>query len=328
MCTALSWTAASHYFGRNLDLERVYAETVTITPRHYPFRFGCGVTAQDHAAMIGVATVMDGVPLYYDAVNEHGLGMAGLNFVGNAHYFAPRPDKDNLAPYELIPWLLGRCQTVEQAVQMLGRVNLWERPFRPDLPCAGLHFMLADRRDCLVVESMKDGLHLHKNPTGVLTNNPPFDFQLLHLSLYLNVTADQASNRFSDALALEPFSRGMGGLGLPGDASSTSRFVRAAFARANAVKPRDEMASVSQFFHMLGAVEQVEGCVAVGEHWERTQYSSCCDTERGIYYYKTYDNAQITAVSMKNESLDGERLISYPLWNEGAVRYMNETKKL
>ncbi len=323
MCTAVSWTAASHYFGRNLDLERVYAETVTITPRHYPFRYACGTTDGDHAAMIGVATVMDGVPLYYDAVNEYGLGMAGLNFVGHAHYFEPKEDKLNLAPYELIPWVLGHCKTAEQAAQMLDRINLWEHPFRADLPCARLHFLLADRHDCFAVESMADGLHVHRNPTGVLTNNPPFDFQLQHLALYLNVTARQATNRFSDELVLEPFSRGMGGLGLPGDLSSTSRFVRAAFAQANAVKPTDEMVSVSQFFHILCSVEQLEGCAAVGESWERTQYASCCDTAQGIYYFRTYDNPHINAVDMSREDLEGEHLVSYPLWNEANARFLN-----
>ncbi|MBR0443422.1 MAG: choloylglycine hydrolase [Clostridia bacterium] len=323
MCTAVSWSGESHYFGRNLDLEHVYAETVTVTPRRYPFRFASGEVDDDHAAMVGVATVMGGVPLYYDAVNEHGLGMAGLNFVGNAHYFEPKEGKINLAPHELIPWILGKYKSVREAADELHNINVWERQFHPDVPCARLHWMIVDRRESLVVESMADGLHVHQNPAGVLTNNPPFDFQLQHLALYLNVTAAEPQNRFSDSLLLEPFSRGMGGMGLPGDLSSTSRFVRAAFARCNAVRPMDELASVHQFFHILNAVEQIEGCVAVGDSHERTQYSSCCDTARGIYYYKTYENSQIMAVSMHRERLDGKRLISHPLWNNVSVRYLN-----
>ena len=323
MCTAVSWRGESHYFGRNMDLERVYEETVTVTPRRYPFRFADGATDTDHAAMIGVATVMDGVPLYYDALNEHGLCMAGLNFVGNAHYFEPKDDKINLAPHELIPWMLGKCKSAREAADELSNINVWEHPFRHDLPCARLHWMIADRSDCLVVESMADGLHVHENPVGVLTNNPPFDFQLQHLSLYLNVTAAEAHNRFSDQLALAPFSRGMGGMGLPGDASSTSRFVRAAFACTNARKPTDEMASVSQFFHILGSVEQIEGCVAVGDAWERTQYTSCCDTARGIYYFRTYDNTEMHAVDLSRENLNGDQLVSYPLWSVASVRVLN-----
>ncbi len=323
MCTAISWSGESHYFGRNLDLERVYAETVTVTPRHYPFRLANGATDTDHAAMIGVATVMEGIPLYYDAVNEHGLGMAGLNFVGNAHYFEARPDKINLAPHELIPWMLSRCRSAREAADALRDINVWEHRFRPDLPSAPLHWMIADCDESLVVESMADGLHVYQNPVGVLTNNPPFDFHLQHLALYLNVTATEPVNRFSDKLPLAPFSRGMGGLGLPGDVSSTSRFVRAAFTRANARKPTDRMVSVSQFFHILGSVEQVEGCVAVGDRWERTQYASCCDTKRGIYYFRTYDDPRITAVRMRRENLDGEQLVSYPLWNEASVRFLN-----
>ena len=81
MCTAVSYRTRDHYFGRNLDLDYSYQETVTITPRNYPFRFRNKTTLESHYAMIGMATMADGYPLYYEATNEKGLSMAGLNWM-------------------------------------------------------------------------------------------------------------------------------------------------------------------------------------------------------------------------------------------------------
>ena len=102
MCTAISYKNGDAYFGRNLDLERGYGEQVVITPRQYRFTMRHGAPIIHHYAMIGMAAVADGYPLYYDATNEMGLSMAGLNFPGNAVYHSYDPCKDNIAPFECI----------------------------------------------------------------------------------------------------------------------------------------------------------------------------------------------------------------------------------
>ena len=154
---------------------------------------------------------------------------------------------------------------------------------------------------------------MHENPVGVLTNNPPFPMQMFGLNDYLGISADQEQNRFSSKLPLSAYSRGMGGLGLPGDLSSKSRFVRAVFTKYNSVCGETENESLSQFFHILGAVEQQRGCVRPETGgYEITVYSSCCNTDKGIYYYTTYENRQITGVDMHQENLDGRSVIGYP----------------
>ena len=106
----------------------------------------------------------------------------------------------------------------------------------------------------------------------------------------------------------------MGGIGLPGDLSSVSRFVKAAFTKLNSISGWSESESISQFFHILGSVAQQRGCVCMQEGiYEITIYSSCCNMDKGIYYYTTYENSQITAVNMYNEDLESEELVSYPL---------------
>ena len=123
---------------------------------------------------------------------------------------------------------------------------------------------------------------------------------------------------------MDPYSRGMGGLGLPGYLSSTSRFVKAAFTRLNSCSGDSESESISQFFHILGSVYQQRGCVDVGEEeYEITIYSSCCNTDKGIYYYTTYENSQITGVDMHKENLQGDQLVTYPLVKGQQIRMEN-----
>ncbi|MBE6995755.1 MAG: choloylglycine hydrolase family protein [Ruminococcaceae bacterium] len=314
MCTAITYTTKGHYFGRNLDLEGSFGETVTITPRNFPLPFRAAPHQSRHYAIIGMAHTAEGYPLYYDAVNETGLAMAGLNFPGFACYHPQRTDRDSIAPFECIPWVLGQCATLDEARKLLAHTDLLALDFSPRLPRTPLHWMLADRTGSLVVEPLQDGLRLLENPVGVLTNAPPFDFHLNHLCGYRNLTREVSPNNFSADLDLPPYSRGMGAIGLPGDPSSASRFVRAAFTRLNAVSGDSEAESVNQFFHILGSVEQQRGCVHLGHGaYEITLYSCCCNLDRGIYYYTTYENRQITAVDLHREDLDAASLISYPL---------------
>lgn len=319
MCTAVSFLKHDHYFGRNLDLEFSYDETVTVTPRNYPFAFRCGMQLDNHYAMIGVAHVEEGYPLYYDAVNEKGLGMAGLNFPVSTDYKQSVSGKDNVAPFEFIPWVLGRCANLSEARRLLERVNLAEIPFSEKFPLTPLHWMVADRSGSLAVECAKDGLRIHENPTHVLTNEPPFRVQMWNLCNYLGLSAQPPVNRFAPEVDLQAISRGMGAMGLPGDLSSQSRFVRAAFVRLNSVCGDSEQECVSQFFHILGSVAQHRGCVKMEDGtFEITVYSSCCNTDKGIYYYSTYEGSHVHAVDLHREDLDGTNLAVYPMkedWN-------------
>jgi len=324
MCTAVSFLTNEHYFGRNLDLEYSYTESVVITPRRFPLPFRKKLPLEEHYAMIGMAYICDNYPLYYDATNEAGLSMAGLNFPEYADYKSFVARKDNITPFEFIPWVLKQCSSVNEARQLLAEVNLLEEHFRADLPLTPLHWMIADRNASIVVESVKSGLLIYDNPVGVLTNSPSFDMQLFHLNNYMGLTNQFPQNRFSKNLDLKKYSNGMGALGMPGDWSSQSRFVKAAFVKMNSVCGTSEVENVSQFFHVLGSVEHPRGCVMMGDElYEITVYSSCCNTDKGIYYYTTYDNYQITAVDMHRVDLDSCLLISYPINTKSQIYFQN-----
>lgn len=324
MCTAATYRTRDFYFGRTLDYEFSYGEEITVTPRQYPFRFRRAGTLERHYAMIGMAHIAEGCPLYYDAVNEKGLGMAGLNFVGSAVYGKPVPGRDNVETFELIPWILGCCATAEEARSKLERLNLTGGAFQAALPAASLHWIIADKNGAVVVEATGEGLRVYDNPAGVLTNNPPFQEQLFNLNNYMGLSPRPPQNRFSGKLELAPYSRGMGALGLPGDLSSQSRFVRAAFVRLNSVSEDSEEASVSQFFHILNSVDQQRGCCELEPGvYEYTIYTSCCNGDKGIYYYTTYGNHQISAVDLHRADLDGAELVRHPLITGEQIRFQN-----
>ncbi len=323
MCTSISFKTADHYFGRNLDYESSYCESVTVTPRNYAFHFRHAGDVDSHPALIGMAFVVDGYPLYYDATNENGLSMAGLNFPGYAHYFPPCSDKTNVAPFEFIPYILSRCDTVDQACILLADVNLCAENFSDTLPASPLHWHIADNARSVVIESTVDGLKVYDDPVNVMTNSPTFDFHMLNLTHYMGTTREIACNRFAPDLTLNAYSRGAGGFGLPGDLSSASRFVRAAFTLHNSVCDSDEQSSVGHFFRILGSVAQQKGSCAVEHGYEYTIYSSCCNTTRGIYYYTTYNNGALTAVDMHREDLDGSALVSHPMRTQQTVLWEN-----
>ncbi len=324
MCTAATYKTKDFYFGRNLDYDFSYGDEVTITPRNFELKFREEKSIKNHYAMIGMAHVAEDCPLYYDAVNEKGLGMAGLNFVDNAVYRESADDKDNIAHFEFITWILSQCATVREAKNLVERINILNTPFNDELPLAQLHWIISDRDASVTVESVEAGIRIYENPVGILTNNPPFDMQMFALNNYMNVSAKPPENKFSKVLNLKEYSRGMGALGLPGDLSSQSRFVRAAFVKMNSVSGDSEQESVSQLFHILHSVDQQRGCCDLGNgQYEITIYTSCCNADKGIYYYTAYNNHQITAVDIHKENLNGDKLIRYPLIKEEQINMQN-----
>lgn len=313
MCTAVTFQSGDYYFGRNLDLEYSYREEVVITPRNYPFIFRSMPDMPHHYGMIGMATVSDNYPLYYEATNECGLSIAGLNFPGNAYYYPEDPAKVNVAPFECIPYILGKCANLTEAYKLLKEINIAKIPFSAEFPLSPLHWLIADKTQCVVIEQTIEGLNIYDNPIGVLTNNPPFPYHMDNIKNYIHLSSGDPEGSFSEKWKLRHYSRGQGAIGLPGDWSSASRFVRAAFIKANSLCNDDEHASVSQFFHILKGVSMPRGCVMVDGKPEITIYSCCCNTDKGIYYCTTYDNSQILSVDMHGEDLNGSKLHAFPL---------------
>ncbi len=268
MCTAIKY---DNYFGRNLDLWCHYDTKVIISRDGKHPVMGMGIDA-------------NGYPLYFDAMNDRGLAMAGLNFPGNAVYFPLDKGRINLAPYELIPYIIGNFSTVEEAATELSRVNILDRPFSEDIPLSPLHWMISDKNSSIVLESTEKGVKIYPNPHHVLTNNPTFDIQSFNLNNY---------DRLSPHCREGDYSYGMGGLGLPGDLSSMSRFVRGDFH----IKNSPSGLGYTHLFHLLYSVAMPRGSVIAPDGSEEyTQYTCCCDLEKNVYYYTEYDNLNVRSI--------------------------------
>lgn len=324
MCTALKFNSGNCFFGRTLDNDFSYKEEVVIMPRRRRLCFREAGELAAYYALIGVAYVVDNYPLYYDACNEKGLAMAGLNYVGNAVYYESKCGKQNVATFEFIPYILSQCATVDEARKKLEHINITKIPFSDQLPAAQLHWMIADKNSAIVVECDSDGMHVYDNPVGVLTNNPPFPTQMFGLNNYINLSPKPPRNTFSDKIGLDRYSRGMGALGLPGDVSSSSRFVRAAFTVLNSPPCADCVAGVSQYFHIMGGVDQIRGCVVLDNgEYETTIYTTCYDLCAGVCYYTAYENHRICAVDMHRVDLEGSSLVRYPLIHTEQILMQN-----
>lgn len=324
MCTSISLRRNDHYFGRNLDVEFTFNEKIIITPRNYHFPRVFGDQYTTKYGLIGAGIVMNKCPMYYEAVNEKGLGIAGLNFPGNIHFQEKCEGRDNLTLSEMIPWIASNCESVEEAKVLLSNANIVSNPYETGEIKCSLHFMISDKKKSIVVETAKEGLKIFDNPYDVMTNNPPFDYHLWNMHHYLNLSPKNEANRFSDKFQLINDGVGMGAYGLPGDASSTSRFVRAAFHLANISGEDTENANVSSFFHILDSVAMLKGSTLTDNgKCDITLYSCCVNADKGIYYFKTYDNNQIYSVHLHNEDLTSDELIVYDMHRPPVIEALN-----
>ncbi|MBQ7866712.1 MAG: linear amide C-N hydrolase [Clostridia bacterium] len=136
--------------------------------------------------------------------------------------------------------------SLKDAQELLQGLQLTGIAFSQKYPATPLHWMVADRTQCFVIETLENGLQVYDNLVGVLTNTSPFDDQMFQLCNYMHLSPRPPHNLFSQTVHLKPYSRGMGAIGLPGDSSSQSRFARAAFIKLNSICSEHE--SLSQFF--------------------------------------------------------------------------------
>lgn len=324
MCTAMLFKNGDTYFGRNLDLDKSYGEEVVITPRNFLFPFRHKETLNSHYAIIGMAKVVNNYPLYFDATNEKGLSIAGLKFQDNATYFDFRWERENIAPFEFIPWILCQAKDVVEAEKMIKNINIIDTDFSEELQNTPLHWIISDKEKSITVESVEKGIMVYENKAGVLTNNPSFDIQMFNLNNYAHLTNKIPQNTFSERLKLNNYTGGLGALGLPGDYSSMSRFVKTSFMKENSSCRQVELESVGQFFHIMDSVSQVRGInLMENGEFDITLYTSCCNTDKCIYYYTTYENHRISAVKMYNEDLNADTLIKFELAKTQQIKYIN-----
>ena len=290
MCTCLSLRGDHLYFARNMDLDCDFARTAVRAPRAFPL-----AGRRRHYAVAGVAQVREGIPYFAEGLNERGLYVAGLYFP-DAVYAAK-----GMAPHVFMTSALALCASASEAARLLTNTDISGEGV--DGPAPPLHWMLADRTRTLVVERRAEGLFVHENAFGVLTNSPPFPFHADNMRQYMGLSASSPACGWHP---LTPFGVGFGGIGLPGDGSPASRFVRAAFLRANA-----KGASLFDVFGILRSLAFPAGLARTERGEERTLYSSVADADDGIFYYATDAHPRPCAVRLSGRE-EGNSLAVFP----------------
>lgn len=326
MCTSVLYANQGiAYFGRNLDLQFAMGNSVIVTPRNYKFEFKEIEPIESHAAMVGMAINADNYPLYFEAVNEFGVGIAGLNFSGFAKYNEEKVEgKVNIGSFELIPYLLSSAKSVEDLKKLAADINIRAINYNDHYAASPLHWLCADSKSSIVIEQTESGLHIYDNPLNVLTNQPEFPSQYYNFCNYLNLTGKYPENRIAPQEQIKIYGTGMGSNGLPGGLSSVERFVRAGFTVANSKADATDEACLTQYFHIMQSVGQADGCDQTSDMlYEITQYSSGANLETMDFYWTTYKNQQINGLHTKALNLDAADLMVYPVSEKQSVNFLN-----
>lgn len=198
-------------------------------------------------------------------------------------------------------------------------------PISENIPNTTLHWMISDiTGKSIVVEQTKEKLNVFDNNIGVLTNSPTFDWHVANLNQYVGLRYNQVPEFKLGDQSLTALGQGTGLVGLPGDFTPASRFVRVAFLRDVMIKNDKDSIGLIEFFHILNNVAMVRGSTrTIEEKSDLTQYTSCMCLEKGIYYYNTYENNQINAIDMNKENLDGNEIKTYKYNKTLSINHVN-----
>lgn len=318
MCTAITLKTIDniHFFGRNMDLEGDFYQAPRLTPRRYAFKnIVTGEINKTKYAVLGMGTILESHPLYADAVNESGLACAGLNFPGLSHYSEDIVEgKVNLGPHDMILTILGSFENVDQVKKWVEGINIVNRPFKEGMYIPTLHWIVADKSgNSIVIESTYNGLKVYNSsPLGILTNTPSYEYHLMNLNQYVSLRPTQPTSTTWCNVDINPLAVGLGSLGLPGDLSSVSRFVKASYLKANIGQIKNVNECISSFYHILSSVAMVGNSVLNSQgKGEITVYTSCMNLNDSIYYYNTYKGNTINSIDIKKEDLNTNRIKTF-----------------
>ncbi|EOU1682687.1 choloylglycine hydrolase [Clostridium perfringens] len=329
MCTGLALETKDglHLFGRNMDIEYSFNQSIIFIPRN----FKCVNKSNKKElttkyAVLGMGTIFDDYPTFADGMNEKGLGCAGLNFPVYVSYSKEDIEgKTNIPVYNFLLWVLANFSSVEEVKEALKNANIVDIPISENIPNTTLHWMISDiTGKSIVVEQTKEKLNVFDNNIGVLTNSPTFDWHVANLNQYVSLRYNQVPEFKLGDQSLTALGQGTGLVGLPGDFTPASRFVRVAFLRDAMIKNDKDSIDLIEFFHILNNVAMVRGSTrTIEEKSDLTQYTICMCLEKGIYYYNTYENNQINAIDMNKENLDGNEIKTYKYNKTLSINHVN-----
>ncbi len=346
-CSALSWVTQDnrHLWGRNFDFNRIAeGSKITYIPQGTSY-CTCGTSLENNLqeetrcssayAAVGTGFLMPpDTPILYEGINEKGL-MGGQLYYRNFATFPdrPRPGTQSLQPPFAVYHLLAQCATVEEVVRKLEQeMTLVAVPMMGTVPT--IHWAFSDRTgEMAVFEPDQSGLTVYRRTVGVMTNSPSYSWHRLNLLNYVGIRDLDYDTLEIGGDRLEQCFSGSGALGMPGDWSSPSRFIRLALLRQHAVKGENEEEGIARMLHLFQSAAFPLGMVRVSEPGEPTQldtgvvpfdytvYTSIMCAESLKFYWTTYENQRVQCVDL-NKLLERKEPVQFDFGRKPDFDYL------
>lgn len=321
-CTGMQLTAkdGSIVHGRTLEFGTQIVVSAAVIPRGYAFTgtTPLGKGLQYKAKYGAVGAMMFNEPALADGINEKGLSVGTFYFPGFAGYsqITPENQAKALAPTEFPNWIITQFSTVDEVKEALATVVIVPTKLKNWGDIAPpFHYIVYDRSGkCVVIEPQDGKLLAYDNSFGVITNSPPFHWHMTNLRNFINLRTANAPPLFVRGVELAPLGQGSGMMGLPGDFTPPSRFVRAAVFSYTAIASNTAPEAVLQMFHLLNqfdipvgiAREVVQGVT----HSDYTMATCVRDPQALKYYLRTYQDQTIRVVDLNAFNLDEKKIKS------------------
>ena len=324
-------------FARTLEFADDLQSNIIVVPREKEFVGTApgdkpGIHWKSKYGIVG--TNAFDMPCIIDGLNEKGLGVGLFYFPGYAQYQKVKDDENGktLAPWELGVYLLGNCANVKEAVEAAQNIRVGEAVQKNMGFVPPAHYILNDASGkSVVLEYVGGELKVHKNPLGVMSNSPTFDWHLTNLRNYVNLTVTNVPPVDVSGIKLPGFGQGSGMLGLPGDFTPPSRFIRAVAFSQSALPVATAQEGVLQAFHILnqfdipkGAARGVEGGKEVADY---TLWTGASDLMNLRYYFRTFDNSRIRMIDLKQVNLNAKEIKSIPMAGKEVIEDLSGQAK-
>jgi len=324
-CTGIRLVAAdgSVVYARTLEFGLDLKSDITMVPRGYA-RTGTTPDGKEGlkwtAKYASVGMNGAGLPVLFDGLNEKGLGAGMFYFPTSAGYmpYTPADAGKTIAQWQVPSYILENFATVDEVKANIGNIVVPSVLFTQWGFAPEAHYIVHDSSGkSIVIEYVGGKLNVHDNPLGVITNTPNFDFQMNNLRQYVNFSMTGKPPIQLGPVTILPTGQGNGMLGLPGDFTPPSRFVRAVAFSQSVFQPKTERDAVLEAFKILNNFDIPRGSARDGEkdangniQADYTIWTGASDLKARRYLFRTYDNSQIRAVDLMNMDVDGKNIVT------------------
>ena len=334
-CTGIRLTAddGTVVHARTLEFGIDIHSDVMMVPRGYA-RTGTtpdgkeGLKWKSKYASVGLNGV--GLPILFDGLNEKGLAVGMFYFPGSAQYpaYNAKETRKTIAQWELPSWILENFASVAEVKANIGNIVVASAMFAAWGFAPEAHYIVHDASgNSIVVEYVGGKLNIHDAPLGVITNSPTYDWHMTNLRNYLNFSLTDPPAVQLGPVKLTNFGMGSGMLGLPGDFTPPSRFVRAVAFSQSVFRSETGHDAVVEAFHVLNQFDIPKGSAREPQKDEHgntladyTVWTSASDLKAKQFYFRTYENSQIRMVDLMKMKIDGKDIVKLSTKGEEVIQ--------